>query len=162
MGSIENDLFRLAGEYAVAAQMALCGWHVSPTVGNFPEVDLVAYNPKTNKRLTVQVKAGHGKWRIGTAKFDGKQWYIEGIATQADIYVLADLPYEGNQNFTFYIVPTNDLKGIVNQYAPVKYGRRRKNEQPCWINATQADHQDEWHKIVPFKDQWSLLNAVAR
>ena len=34
---------QLTGLYSVAAQMSLLGWHPFPTIGNFPDVDIVAY-----------------------------------------------------------------------------------------------------------------------
>jgi hypothetical protein len=72
---VEKRLLQLAGEYAVAAQMALHGWHASLTVGNFPETDIVAYKPETGKRVTVQVKTARQlEWFVGNYKREGKGW----------------------------------------------------------------------------------------
>lgn len=160
--SAERRLIELAGQYAVAAQMSLLGWHPSPTVGNFPDIDLIAYNIETNKRLTIQVKTGRGRWGIGTAKKDGDRWRIDGLAENADIYVLVDLTANELQKAEFYIIPTKELKQIVEKYAQLKYGRRHtEKDQPCWINRTLPDHQEEWKEIAKYTD-WNVLNKFAK
>lgn len=160
----ENNLTGLAGEYAVAARMALRGWHASPTVKNFPEVDLIAYHPETDKRLTVQVKAGRkGAWSVGVAEIEGGQWVVRSLRERADIYVLVEVPSEIEQHFSFYVIPTPELKRILLSYAQAKYSHRNTvKPQPCWINRIVRSHQEEWYEIARYKDRWDLLHEVAR
>jgi len=88
-----NKLTELAGLYAVASELALHGWHASPTVGNFPAIDLHAFHLDSGKRVTIQVKARGadqkpsssvrqeqgkigkkcGGWGVGTWKFKSQQ-----------------------------------------------------------------------------------------
>jgi hypothetical protein len=159
-----NALAGLAGEYAVAARMALHGWHASPTIKTFPKVDLVAYNPETGKRLTVQVKTGRrGAWNVGVIERDGGLWQIRQLDEPADVYVLVEVSDDPEPVFSFYIVPTSKLKEILLQHAEAKYGKRRTVEpQPCWVNMNKQDHRDEWKVIVQYKDRWELLDEAAR
>jgi hypothetical protein len=159
-----NALTGLAGEYAVAAKMALHGWHASQTIKTFSEVDLVAYKHKTDKKLTVLVKAGrHGAWSVDFMEFDGKKWNIQQLYEHADVYVLVALPVKSESTFSFYVIPTSRLKAILLQHAPAKYGNlRTKKPQPCWINQNTLDHRAEWQMIAQHKDSCELLDEVAR
>jgi len=160
----DSSLTGLAGEYAVAAQMALRGWHASPTIKHFPDVDLIAYHPATDKRLTVQVKTGRrGAWSIGVAKLANERWIISSLCERADIYVLVDLSSKNEPQFSFYVVPTPELKRILLSFAQAKYGKRKTvKPQPCWINRNELSHREEWCEVAKYKDRWELLDEAAR
>ena len=58
MNSINTGLF---GEYYVAAMMHLRGWTGVLTLKNYPNVDILGYDPSTQKTSKVQVKTGANK-----------------------------------------------------------------------------------------------------
>ncbi|MDW8034518.1 MAG: hypothetical protein RMI79_06285 [Nitrososphaerota archaeon] len=64
------------------------------------------------------MKTGHGYWKIGTARKEGDRWRIDGIAEKADIYILVDVSGNDLQKFQFYIIPTKELKRIVETMLP--------------------------------------------
>jgi|SRR3972149_4854773 len=53
----DSQLTGLAGEFFVAAELLKRGLQTSVTFGNAKAIDLLAYNPKTGRNFTVQVKA---------------------------------------------------------------------------------------------------------
>ena len=59
MNSINTGLF---GEYYVAAMMHLRGWTGVLTLKNYPNVDILGYDPSTQKTSKVQVKTGANKY----------------------------------------------------------------------------------------------------
>lgn len=146
----------------VREQISQYGWQISPTT---KKSILKVNSSKTNKQISLKVKATKDKrkfWHVGKAKFDGMQWKVEGIDKNADYYVIVDL-----LDNAAYIVRTDELIQLVNYFAPIKYDKRgskkeksKKEMQPCWINATKRDHQDEWRKIAPLKNKWGLLSEV--
>jgi hypothetical protein len=53
----DGQVTALAGELFVAAELLKRGLQTSVTFGNAKSIDLLAYNPKTEKSFTIQVKA---------------------------------------------------------------------------------------------------------
>ncbi|MFA0782776.1 hypothetical protein [Fervidibacter sacchari] len=154
--AVEKRLLQLAGEYAVAAQMALHGWHASITVGNFPEVDLVAYNPKTKKHLTVQVKSGRGQWGFGNVKWDEREEFCARLAKQVDVFVLVDMPKnaEGAESkMRFFVIPAKKLAEIARRNIEGWKEEWKQNPQPLWLSREETRD---------FQDRWDLLDEVAR
>lgn len=163
MAGKNNRGINSEGVEFVCEQLSRLGWLVSP----FPKDSFLKkfQNQETGEQISLKIKASeHKHWSIGTAKFNGAQWNVEDINDDADFYIFVDLTENAG-----YIVPTHKLKKIVIHYAPVKYDKRKskkgfskKEQQPCWINATQKDHQDEWLEITKFKNQWDLLNVAGK
>jgi hypothetical protein len=54
---VDGQVTALAGEFFVAAELLKRGLQTSVTFGNAKAIDLLAYNPKTKRTFTVQVKA---------------------------------------------------------------------------------------------------------
>lgn len=164
---VERRLLQLAGEYAVAAQMALHGWHASPTVGNFPEVDLVAYKPATGKRVTVQVKTARKRgWPVGTFKWPPDEYSVEGIVERADVYVFVHLPEQGSRKAEFFVIEPERLKElcekVVAKTKPTsgkKGGKRLLSVDKDWWQKTAPE---AWEEFVSRKDRWDLLDEVAK
>lgn len=46
----------LASEYYVASLLFRLGYEASITLGNTKEIDLIVYDPETNKKITIDVK----------------------------------------------------------------------------------------------------------
>ena len=54
---VDGQVTGLAGELFAAAELLKRGLQTSVTFGNAKSIDLLAYNPKTERTFTVQVKA---------------------------------------------------------------------------------------------------------
>lgn len=54
---VDGQVTGLAGELFVAAELLKRGLQTSVTFGNAKAIDLLAYNPETEKSFTVQVKS---------------------------------------------------------------------------------------------------------
>jgi len=157
-GRIGKKFTELTGLYAVATQMSLLCWHPFPTIGNFPDIDLIAYNLETNKRVALQIKSGYGAWGIGTANRVDSEWVVSGIK-KADAYVFVDTRKEQLSEILFYVVPTESLIKIVKKHASLKFANKGTDKpQPYWINSVAESHRDEWKEVKEFKDRWDLLS----
>ncbi|GEM_PF-6657297 len=158
MKALHKKLYQLAGEHAVMAELSLRGLLTVHLIEGFPQWDILAYNFKLGRIIKIQVKTGRGHWKIGYAKESGEGKYtIEGFAESSDFYILVDLIRERNNNFDFYILPTDELFHILERFAPQKYSRRKKGKHPCWINKFLSSHSAEWNAIRVFKNKWNLL-----
>lgn len=58
---VDKHITGLAGEFFVAAEMLKRDLSVSITLGNAKSIDLFAFNPRTQRTFTVQVKALRSK-----------------------------------------------------------------------------------------------------
>ena len=56
MERIPKNSVGLAGEFATLSQLALHGYDASMTLGNTKNIDILVFNPKTNKTRQVEVK----------------------------------------------------------------------------------------------------------
>ena len=168
--STEKRLLQLAGEYAVAVQMALRGWHPSLTVGNFPEIDIVAYKPETGKRVTVQVKTARKRdWPVGKWKMSPEGWKVWGFA-KADVYVLVHLPDADMGKAEFFVITTERLKNLCEEVVATLWEDEKKRGNGRTGNVRLLPWWEKWKKVKPqawegflaHKDRWELLDEVAK
>ena len=146
---VEKRLLQLVGEYAVAAQMALHGWHASPTVGNFPEVDLVAYKPATGKRVTVQVKTARKRgWPVGTFKWPPDEYSVEGIVERADVYVFVHLPEQGSRKAEFFVIEPKRLKELCEKVVEKTKPANAENPLPVGENWWRNTAPEAWEEFA--------------
>ena len=75
----------LAGELFAAAELLKRGLQTSVTFGNAKSIDLLAYNPRTERSFNVQVKALRKKTYFPTShsKIHAKHVYVRSLAEQA-------------------------------------------------------------------------------
>jgi len=97
---IDAQVTGLAGELFVAAELLKRDLQTSVTFGNAKAIDLFAYNPKTGRTFTVQVKSLRKKnfFPISPAKIDSAHVYV---------FVVLNKPEEPVQ---YYVVPGQVLK----------------------------------------------------
>jgi len=95
----DGQISGLAGELFVAAELLKREIQTSITFGNSKAIDLLAYNPKTNKSFTIQVKALRkpNYFLIDKTKIKEDHSYV---------FVLLNAPGEHTR---YFIVPGYDL-----------------------------------------------------
>ena len=97
----DGQVTGLAGELFVAAELLKRGLQTSVTFGNAKSIDLLAYNPQTDKAFTVQVKAVRKRnaFPISHARVHAKHTYVFVILNKPGIAV------------QYFIVPGSVLAG---------------------------------------------------
>jgi len=95
----DGQMSGLSGEFFVAAELLKRGLQTSVTFGNAKAVDLFAYNERTGKTFTIQVKAVRARnyFLISHGKVNPSHTYV---------FVLLNKP---DQAVQYYIVPGADL-----------------------------------------------------
>lgn len=95
----DGQVTGLAGELFVAAELLKRGLQTSVTFGNAKSIDLIAYNPKTERTFTVQVKATRKKnvFPISHEKIGRNHIYV---------FVILNKPGE---QVEYFVVPGNVL-----------------------------------------------------
>ncbi|WP_374327617.1 hypothetical protein [Azonexus sp.] len=95
----DGQVTGLAGEFFVAAELLKRGLQTSLTFGNAKAIDLLAFNPRTERSFTVQVKAIRRKnvFPIAHAKVNPLHTYV---------FVILNDPGQAVQ---YFIVPGDTL-----------------------------------------------------
>jgi len=85
----DGQVTGLAGELFVAAELLKRGLQTSVTFGNAKAIDLLAYNPQTEKSFTVQVKAVRKRnaFPISHARVHAKHTYVFVVLNKPDVAV---------------------------------------------------------------------------
>jgi hypothetical protein len=85
----DGQVTGLAGELFVAAELLKRGLQTSVTFGNAKSIDLLAYNPKTQKNFTVQVKAVRKRnaFPISHASIRANHIYVFVILNKPEVAV---------------------------------------------------------------------------
>lgn len=95
----DKQLIGMAGEFLTAGKLYKLGLQACVTLGNAKSVDILAFNPTTNKSFNVQVKTQKGKNRYPISWTDVKKDFV---------YVFVRL--NGiNQNEEFFIIKGETL-----------------------------------------------------
>ena len=105
---IDGQVTGLAGEFFVAAELLKRGLQTSVTFGNAKAIDLLAFNPVTNRSFTVQVKAIRKRnvFPIAHSKVNPNHTYV---------FVILNGPKEPVQ---YYIVPGKVLASEPERFVP--------------------------------------------
>lgn len=85
----DGQVTGLAGELFVAAELLKRGLQTSVTFGNAKAIDLLAYNPATNRTFTVQVKSVRKRnaFPISHARVEANHIYIFVILNKPEVAV---------------------------------------------------------------------------
>lgn len=147
LSKLEPTQVGIAGEYYVAAELAVRGYVASITLRNSRGIDILASNADATCTISIQVKTNKGgtpKWIIGKK--------AETFATKEHFYALVILrPLE--QRPDFYIVPSEVVAHTV------------KTEHATWLMGMKKDggkRKDSTMRIFrdsagQFKEAWYLL-----
>jgi len=102
----DGQMTGLAGEFFVAAELLKRGLQTSVTFGNAKAIDLLAYNPKTKRSFTVQVKSLREKNYFLIAHGNVKENHIY-------VFVLLNKP---EHPVEYFIVPGIDLRNEPDKF----------------------------------------------
>lgn len=137
----------IAGEYFVAAELALRGHVASITLRNSRGIDILASNADASRRVSVQVKTNKG----GSSK-----WILtknaESFASEDHFYAFVILRALG-QRPVFHIVPSKVVAHTV------------KTDHASWLLGTKKDGSDRKDSSIrnfrddagQFREAWHLL-----
>jgi hypothetical protein len=100
-----------AGQYHVAYCLAVRGIHAAITLGNVPEVDIVAASENGSRLLAIQVKTSRSAYRPRRYGYELREWDVGAGAVDrwspALWYAFVDLQEENNQwTPIVFIVPS--------------------------------------------------------
>ena len=145
-----------AGEHYVAFRLAAMGYAVGLTNRGTRSIDIVVANLDTGKSITIDTKTmkeafGQSggdcwwKWRMGVRAFD------KPVHTDF-FYVLVDLKDDASKTPDVFIVPSNDMQGLLDPY-------------PRGVNPKTGKLTDVWcvieDKDAPkYKDKWDIINKA--
>ena len=90
---VDKSLIGMAGEFLVAGQLLKRGYLASVTLGNAKAIDILVYNPNTDRNLNVQVKASQGQ----TGGFFLKKEDVH--PTHIYVFVILNKPTEHEEYF---------------------------------------------------------------
>ena len=130
---VDGQVTGLAGELFAAAELLKRGLQTSVTFGNAKSIDLLAYNPKTEKTFSVQVKALRKKtyFPISHLKIRPNHIYV---------FVLLNKPDEAVQ---YFIVPGQTLFEEPEKFSKWFLDPKFPGIHPNTLN--ELGYSNAWH-----------------
>ncbi len=128
----DGQVSGLAGEFFVAAELLKRGLQTSLTFGNAKAIDILAYNPKTERSFTIQVKALRTKnyFPITYSKVSPNHIYV---------FVLLNKPGEAVR---YFLVPGSVL--VAEQERFGKWFSDPKFPGINWRTLEEQGFEDAW------------------
>lgn len=133
----DKQLTGMAGEFLVVGQLFKRRLQASLTIGNAKGVDVLAFNPATNRVFTVEVKTvrAPNSWIIKSARIHKDRMYV---------FVNLNAPGEPEQ---FYIFPGAVIEADMRSF----YGKSLDYSDRQAINRGPLKN---------FKDRWDFFGAA--
>ncbi len=141
MEHIPKNSVALAGEFATLSQLALHGYDASVTLGNTKNIDILVFDPRTNKTYQIEVKTNRERRKGPTnSKFFGRMetsWQMhekhERIIHPDLFYCFVHINIDGTKSpkntFRYFIVPS----AVVAEYV--------REEHRAWLK-DKSTHRD--------------------
>lgn len=129
----DGQITGLAGELFVAAELLKRGLQTSVTFGNAKSIDLLAFNPSTERSFTVQVKSLRQKnvFPISHVKVDPLHVYV---------FVVLNPPGERVQ---YFVVPGTVLANEPDRFVP-RWFMDEKFPGIKWKTLEEQGFEDAW------------------
>lgn len=129
----DGQVTGLAGELFVAAELLKRDLQTSVTFGNAKSIDLIAYNPRTERTFTVQVKATRKKnvFPISHAKIGRNHVYV---------FVILNKPGEQVQ---YFVVPGSILAAEPDRFS--RWFTDEKFPGIGWRTLEDQGFAEAWH-----------------
>ena len=143
MERITKNSVALAGEFATLSQLALHGYDASMTLGNTKNIDILVFDPRTNKTYQIEVKTNLESRKGRTnSKFFGKfvtSWQMnkkhEDIVNPQLFYCFVHIntnrANSPKDTFRYFIVPSD----VVAEYV--------QKEHHAWLEADPSHRTSE-------------------
>jgi hypothetical protein len=135
----DGQLSGMAGEFLTVGKLFKRGYQASVTLGNAKAVDVLVYNPTTNKSFNVQVKTLRQKNCFPVRK--------ESIVRD-HIYVFIILNSWGQEEY-FYIVPGHEILDDIDRFFGASY---RDPEKPSNMPAIN------YGPLAKYRDNWQVFD----
>ena len=135
----------LAAEFYVASALFRLGYSVTLTLGNTKEIDLIVYDEKTKKTVTIDVKGlkGTTNWPMpNNEKLAERSTHFYALVTFKNKTEKLDLSPE------IYIVPSSRVKKIWSDWS------NTDSKQKC-INYKDIKHYSDLKGTEGFKQLFS-------
>jgi hypothetical protein len=135
----DGQLSGMAGEFLTVGKLFKRGYQASVTLGNAKAVDVLVYNPNTDKSFNVQVKTLRQKNCFPARK--------EAINPR-HIYVFIILN-EWDKHEDFFIAPGHEILNDIDRFFGASY---RNPESPSNMPAIN------YGPLAPYKDNWKVFD----
>lgn len=154
---MDNQTKAITGEFYTLAQLSHRGFIALLTLGRTKDIDVLVYNPKTNKNFHVEVKTTSE--RIWVTKAFGKnyEWLMnekhENITNENLHYCFVSL--RGQKELPrFFIVPSKDVAEYVKQQHKTWMELPRKKPVK---NTGMRVFRIDATKPSKYENNWSVL-----
>jgi hypothetical protein len=124
----------MAGEFLTVGKLFKRGYEASVTFGTAKSVDVLVYNPKTNKNFNVQIKTLRAK-----NCFDIKKEQI--IKNHIYVFIILN-NFELSEEF--FIVPGNIILKKIDHFFGSSYRDGRVPKRPRMLLGPLKEYKDKW------------------
>jgi hypothetical protein len=131
----------MSGEFLTVGKLFKRGYQASITLGNAKAVDILVFNPITDRSFAVEVKTLRGP----------NCFPIEREALHPDhVYIFIFL-HEFEEAEKFFIVPGRDILADIEKFFGSSY---RNPDKPSSMPAIN------YGPLKPYKDNWKIFDVV--
>ena len=131
----DSQLTSMAGEFLTVGKLFKRGYQASVTFGNAKGIDLLVYNPLTDKTFNVQVKTLRHE--------NGFPLKKENIKSE-HIYIFIFL-HDFSDPEEFFIITGHEILNDVNKFYGSSYkDSSNPSKVPCINYGPLNEHKDNW------------------
>ena len=135
----DQQLTGMAGEFLTVGKLFKRGYQASVTFGNAKAIDVLVYNPRTDKSFNVQVKTLRHKNCFPMKKENLRSDHIY-------VFILLN-DFEHPEEY--FILPGREIMLDVNRFFGASY---RDPDNPSNMPAIN------YGPLVPYKDNWQVFD----
>jgi hypothetical protein len=136
----DQQITGMAGEFLTVGKLFKRGYQASVTFGNAKAIDVLVYNPRTDKSFSVQVKTLRYKNCFPMKKENLKPDHIYVFILLNDF----DRPEE------YFIVPGKEIMQDINRFFGASY---KDPDNPSNMPAIN------YGPLAPYKDTWHVFDT---
>ncbi len=140
MNKSYNQTTGMAGEFFVVGKLFKKGLQASITFGNAKAIDILVYNPKSEKTYAVQVKTSRKKDNFR---------YLNGKVIKDDQIFVFIFLNEFEDNEDFFIVKGSEMLKNINNFFGSTYNNDNLPEKGT-VN---------YKVLEQYKDNWSVFDS---
>ena len=134
MSKFDRQTTCMAGEFLTVGKLFKRGYEASVTLGNAKSVDVLVYNPKTNKNFNVQVKT----LRASNC-FNVKREQI--IKNHVYVFIILN-QFESPEEF--FVVPSNIILRDIDHFFGSSYRDGKISIRPAINPGPLKKYKDNW------------------
>lgn len=139
MKNNDQQLTGMAGEFLTVGKLFKRGYQASITFGNAKSIDVLVYNPKSDKSFKVQVKTLRKK----------NCFLIKKENLNPDHIYIFIILHDFDQPEEYFVVSGNEILKDINKFFGASYINAEKPSSMPAIN---------YGPLSPFKDNWKIFD----